>query len=220
MIRYRYVEWRLPDAQRMSFWSSDSTWRGGRASTDDLASRLRDVGRSAFGTPYEPEDPYVVRPLLVLMPSFGPNRRPRRRRGRPAHRPGIRLPRKARPDLGLHCLPGALTAPIIVIVVLARACAHGSSKSKFREVRVPDYRPARPQGQVYEAVEDEDPCLKGAPQRRGACTRVYTTTPKKPNSALRKVARVRLTSGVGDHRLHPRRGPQPPGALDRARVAV
>ena len=40
------------------------------------------------------------------------------------------------------------------------------------------------------------PALKGAPQRRGVCTRVYTTTPKKPNSALRKVARVRLTSGV------------------------
>ncbi|HAO22048.1 MAG TPA: 30S ribosomal protein S12 [Desulfobacteraceae bacterium] len=40
------------------------------------------------------------------------------------------------------------------------------------------------------------PALKGAPQRRGVCTRVYTSTPKKPNSALRKVARVRLTSGV------------------------
>jgi small subunit ribosomal protein S12 len=38
--------------------------------------------------------------------------------------------------------------------------------------------------------------LKGSPQRRGVCTRVYTTTPKKPNSALRKVARVRLSSGV------------------------
>ena len=38
--------------------------------------------------------------------------------------------------------------------------------------------------------------LKGSPQRRGECTRVYTTTPKKPNSALRKVARVRLTSGI------------------------
>ena len=37
--------------------------------------------------------------------------------------------------------------------------------------------------------------LKGCPQRRGVCTRVYTTTPKKPNSALRKVARLRLTSG-------------------------
>ncbi len=39
------------------------------------------------------------------------------------------------------------------------------------------------------------PALKGCPQRRGVCTRVYTTTPKKPNSALRKVAKVRLTSG-------------------------
>ncbi|MFL1780791.1 30S ribosomal protein S12 [Candidatus Hepatincolaceae symbiont of Richtersius coronifer] len=39
------------------------------------------------------------------------------------------------------------------------------------------------------------PALLGSPQRRGVCTRVYTTTPKKPNSALRKVARVRLTSG-------------------------
>lgn len=39
------------------------------------------------------------------------------------------------------------------------------------------------------------PALKACPQRRGVCTRVYTTTPKKPNSAMRKVARVRLTSG-------------------------
>src|ERR671911_2309263 len=40
------------------------------------------------------------------------------------------------------------------------------------------------------------PALKGSPQRRGVCTRVYTMTPKKPNSALRKVARVRLSSGI------------------------
>ena len=39
------------------------------------------------------------------------------------------------------------------------------------------------------------PALKGSPQKRGVCTRVYTTTPKKPNSALRKVARVRLSNG-------------------------
>ena len=42
----------------------------------------------------------------------------------------------------------------------------------------------------------KSPALRGSPQRRGVCTRVYTTTPKKPNSALRKVARVRLTTGV------------------------
>ena len=40
------------------------------------------------------------------------------------------------------------------------------------------------------------PALKGNPQKRGVCTRVYTTTPKKPNSALRKVARVRLTNNI------------------------
>ena len=43
--------------------------------------------------------------------------------------------------------------------------------------------------------KSKSPALKMCPQRRGVCTRVYTTTPKKPNSALRKVARVRLTSG-------------------------
>lgn len=40
------------------------------------------------------------------------------------------------------------------------------------------------------------PALRGSPQKRGVCTRVYTSTPKKPNSALRKVARVRLTTGI------------------------
>ncbi len=43
--------------------------------------------------------------------------------------------------------------------------------------------------------KSKSPALEGSPQRRGVCTRVYTTTPKKPNSALRKVARVRLTNG-------------------------
>ena len=44
------------------------------------------------------------------------------------------------------------------------------------------------------AEKTKTPALRGAPQKRGVCTRVYTTTPKKPNSALRKVARVRLTN--------------------------
>ena len=46
------------------------------------------------------------------------------------------------------------------------------------------------------------PALKECPQKRGVCTRVYTTTPKKPNSALRKVARVRLTNGNQRHRSY------------------
>ena len=44
--------------------------------------------------------------------------------------------------------------------------------------------------------KDKTPALQSSPQKRGVCIRVYTTTPKKPNSALRKVARVRLTNGI------------------------
>jgi len=51
-------------------------------------------------------------------------------------------------------------------------------------------------GREDKTTKTSTPALKGSPQRRGVCTRVYTTTPKKPNSALRKVARVRLTSGM------------------------
>ncbi|NIM47913.1 MAG: 30S ribosomal protein S12 [Gemmatimonadales bacterium] len=51
------------------------------------------------------------------------------------------------------------------------------------------------QGRRAVAKHDKAPALRGNPQKRGVCTRVYTTTPKKPNSALRKVARVRLTNG-------------------------
>ena len=48
---------------------------------------------------------------------------------------------------------------------------------------------------VATIVKSKSPALENCPQKRGVCTRVYTTTPKKPNSALRKVARVRLTNG-------------------------
>ncbi|TAM13321.1 MAG: 30S ribosomal protein S12 [Pandoraea sp.] len=50
-------------------------------------------------------------------------------------------------------------------------------------------------GRVSKPAKNKVPALEGCPQKRGVCTRVYTTTPKKPNSALRKVARVRLTNG-------------------------
>src|SRR5258708_39557009 len=86
-------------------------------------------------------------------------------------------------------------------------------------------------GRQDKVAKNKTPALKGSPQRRGVCTRVYTTTPKKPNSALRKVARVRLTShvevtayipGVG-HNLQEHsivlvrggRGPDPPGVRDK-----
>jgi small subunit ribosomal protein S12 len=51
-------------------------------------------------------------------------------------------------------------------------------------------------GRETETVKSKSPALQGGPQRRGVCTRVYTTTPKKPNSALRKVARVRISGGI------------------------
>ena len=51
-------------------------------------------------------------------------------------------------------------------------------------------------GRLRAKKKNASPALKGNPQKRGVCTRVYTTTPKKPNSALRKVARVRLTNGM------------------------
>src|SRR5262245_20890532 len=52
------------------------------------------------------------------------------------------------------------------------------------------------QGRETQKKKNKAPALKRSPQRRGVCTRVFTITPRKPNSALRKVARVRLTSGV------------------------
>ena len=51
-------------------------------------------------------------------------------------------------------------------------------------------------GRVVIGRKTKSPALKSCPQKRGVCTRVYTNTPKKPNSALRKVARVRLTNGM------------------------
>ena len=51
-------------------------------------------------------------------------------------------------------------------------------------------------GRSLKRSKSDSPALESCPQRRGVCTRVYTTTPKKPNSALRKVARVRLTNGI------------------------
>ena len=51
-------------------------------------------------------------------------------------------------------------------------------------------------GRSEKPSKSKSPALKNSPQRRGVCTRVYTTTPKKPNSALRKVARVKLSNGI------------------------
>ena len=67
------------------------------------------------------------------------------------------------------------------------------------------------QGRKDVEAKDKAPALKSNPQKRGVCTRVYTTTPKKPNSALRKVARVRLTNGFEVTAYIPGEGQDLPG---------
>jgi len=75
--------------------------------------------------------------------------------------------------------------------------AHHGSEIRYNEkVNVPTIQQLVRQGRQSKFTKSKTPALKGSPQRRGVCTRVYTTTPKKPNSALRKVARVRLSSGI------------------------
>jgi small subunit ribosomal protein S12 len=69
---------------------------------------------------------------------------------------------------------------------------NGAEKGKT----VPTIQQLVRQGRQLKKEKTKSPALKGSPQRRGVCTRVYTATPKKPNSALRKVARVRLTSQI------------------------
>jgi small subunit ribosomal protein S12 len=65
-----------------------------------------------------------------------------------------------------------------------------------KEIRLPTIAQLVRKGRESKVAKAKTPALKGSPQRRGVCTRVYTTTPKKPNSALRKVCRVRLSSSI------------------------
>ena len=71
-----------------------------------------------------------------------------------------------------------------------------SSRNGRKEQRLPTIAQLVRKGRKSKVEKTKTPALKGSPQRRGVCTRVYTTTPKKPNSALRKVCRVRLSSGI------------------------
>ena len=65
-----------------------------------------------------------------------------------------------------------------------------------KEFGLPTFSQLVRKGRTAPRYKTASPALQGSPQRRGVCTRVYTQTPKKPNSALRKVARVRLTNGI------------------------
>jgi len=75
-----------------------------------------------------------------------------------------------------------------------RAAQFGLDEEKERS-GMPTVNQLIRNGRTSKIARNKVPALRGSPQKRGVCTRVYTTTPKKPNSALRKVARVRLTNG-------------------------
>jgi small subunit ribosomal protein S12 len=71
-----------------------------------------------------------------------------------------------------------------------------SPYSPFRQNEMPTIAQFVRKGRGVGKEKSKSPALQSCPKRRGGCTRVYTTTPKKPNSALRKVARVRLSNGI------------------------
>src|SRR6476619_1498143 len=73
-------------------------------------------------------------------------------------------------------------------------CLH-TTRTRRPGLRMPTVNQLIRKGRSRKPAKTKTPALAGAPQKRGVCTRVSTTTPKKPNSALRKVARVRLTNG-------------------------
>ncbi len=81
-------------------------------------------------------------------------------------------------------------------------CWRGGPRPGMREFRrveefeLPTFSQLVRKGRTAPRYKTASPALQGSPQRRGVCTRVYTQTPKKPNSALRKVARVKLTNGI------------------------
>src|SRR5687767_14130008 len=75
-----------------------------------------------------------------------------------------------------------------------RCCVSKDRRYTDWETALPTTNQLVRKGRQTPKAKTKTPALRGAPQKRGVCTRVYTTTPKKPNSALRKVARVRLTN--------------------------
>jgi small subunit ribosomal protein S12 len=81
--------------------------------------------------------------------------------------------------------------------VRARASSVRAARLRWKEFsRVPTFNQLVRSGRKKPRYKTASPALQSCPQKRGVCTRVYTQTPKKPNSALRKVARVRLTNGI------------------------
>ncbi len=95
-------------------------------------------------------------------------------------------------------MSGLIQSGTAVFVICACCSVAATRKNEFRNRRkqLPTIEQLVRKGRKPKPKKSKVLALKGSPLRRGVCTRVYTTTPKKPNSALRKVARVRLSSGV------------------------
>ena len=93
-------------------------------------------------------------------------------------------------------LPGPSEPHYSVLLAFCAPTRVGRPRTKSERCEVPTIEQLVRKGRQSKRRKESTPALKGAPQRRGVCTRVYTNTPKKPNSALRKVARVRLSSGI------------------------
>jgi small subunit ribosomal protein S12 len=83
----------------------------------------------------------------------------------------------------------------IHVFAFSEACSFHEANSRLGTYFMPTINQLVRQGREVEKTKSKSPAMENSPQRRGVCTRVYTTTPKKPNSALRKVAKVRLTNG-------------------------
>ena len=199
MPRYNEIRTVAPDYEPLPFYSSDDD--------GDLADWLRDTSNG---------------PAPARCPTSRSSRRSAPSADRAAEDPGGRSHRRR---LTVSCLTSPATAPYpyrsafgrLAFRATARVPVRIPSKQHSGRRGVPTIAQLVRKGRQTKPEKTKTPALKSSPQRRGVCTRVFTHTPKKPNSALRKVARVRLTTGRRGHGLHPRDRAQPPGALDRAR---
>src|SRR6266853_508994 len=84
----------------------------------------------------------------------------------------------------------------VPVRTLAGTMRMSSARNRSTRSSMPTFNQLVRSGRKRPRYKTASPALQGCPQKRGVCTRVYTQTPKKPNSALRKVARVRLTNGI------------------------
>jgi small subunit ribosomal protein S12 len=94
--------------------------------------------------------------------------------------------------VGQQCQP----APVRGQAGARWLCVGQRTGRNAKECKVPTFNQLVRRGRTKPRYKTASPALQACPQKRGVCTRVYTQTPKKPNSALRKVARVRLTNGI------------------------